>query len=114
MAMELNLPVVVLSQLNRTMDRRRYEPSLSDLSQEIVQHSDVVIFMSRVDLNCTEDEWDARYLNEGPYPRGVTEIKVAKNRHGDTGKTSLGFDLGSRSYQELPMMIPSIPLPSSN
>jgi replicative DNA helicase len=73
MAKELDLPVIELAQLNRSIETRSDKtPTLSDLrdSGEIEQDADTVTFIYRGQ-------------NE---ENGITEITVAKNRHGKTGR----------------------------
>lgn len=75
---ELNIPIVVLSQVGRQTDGAL--PKLSDLRESgaIEQDADVVILLHRK----TDDE----------NPIQDTEILVAKNRNGATGKVHLGFN----------------------
>jgi len=73
MAKELDIPVIVLAQLNREIDKSDRDPRLSDLrdSGEIEQDADVVAFVTK-----TPDE-------------GVTKVVVAKHRHSKTGDCRL-------------------------
>lgn len=88
MAKELNVPVVVLSQLSRaTEGRTGHKPMLSDLreSGSTEQDADIVLFLYR----------ESYYqLQEGqPAPEQDTvEVIVSKNRHGETGSTMLRWD----------------------
>jgi replicative DNA helicase len=87
MAKELNLPVVALSQLARTSERRQTkEPMLSDLrdSGSIEQDADIVIFLSRDTISSP----DAQVPDEEKDANSCDCI-VAKNRHGDTRKIEL-------------------------
>jgi len=84
MAKELNVPVIVLSQLSRGPDgRQEHRPILSDLreSGSIEQDADIVMFLYR----------DA-YYNEQSEEKNVAECIVAKNRHGETGTVKLAWD----------------------
>ena len=84
MARELNVPVVVLSQLSRaTESRTGHRPMLSDLreSGSIEQDADIVMFLYR----------DAYYNKESERPN-ISECIVAKNRHGETGTVELIWD----------------------
>lgn len=81
MAKELDIPVVVLSQLSRGPEGRADKrPLLSDLreSGSIEQDADIVLFLYR----------DAYYNRESPTPN-LSECIVAKNRHGETGVLQL-------------------------
>ena len=77
MAKELGVPVVCLSQLNRSPEARTDKrPMLSDLreSGSIEQDADSVIFLYRDD-----------YYHDDSEQKNVVECIVAKNRHGETG-----------------------------
>ena len=82
MAKELNLPVIVLSQLNRDSERERRAPRLSDLreSGSIEQDADVVLLLAR-----EKDEKD-----EGG-ETGKRKLIVAKQRNGPIGAIDLAF-----------------------
>lgn len=84
LARELNIPVVVGSQLSRACEQRDDKrPILSDLreSGSIEQDADVVIFLYRDD-----------YYNPASEIPDITEAHVAKHRNGPTGLASLHFD----------------------
>ncbi len=84
MAKELDIPVIVLSQLSRGPESRTDKrPMLSDLreSGSIEQDADIVMFLYR----------DAYYNKESQTPN-VSECIVAKNRHGETGTINLVWD----------------------
>jgi replicative DNA helicase len=91
MAKELNLPVVVLSQLNRESERENRNPRLSDLreSGSIEQDADVVLLLHRPRRKDEEDEG----VREGGLPGEVEHIKliVAKQRNGPVGDVDLTF-----------------------
>ncbi|MBN1618551.1 replicative DNA helicase [Candidatus Dojkabacteria bacterium] len=89
MARELNIPVVVLSQLSRAVESRSEKiPQLSDLreSGSIEQDADVVLFIHR------EDQY-----NSDSERKGMADIIIAKHRNGPTGEFEVAFvkDLGS-------------------
>lgn len=84
MAKELNVPVILLSQLSRGVEGRTDKrPMLSDLreSGSIEQDADIVLFLYR----------DAYYNKESPR-QNISECIVAKNRHGETGTVELIWD----------------------
>lgn len=84
LAVKCNIPVIVVSQLNREIDRRGDKmklPVLSDLrnSGVIEQTSDVVMFVYRPDrIGITED-------TDGSSLKGVSKLIVLKNRNGSIG-----------------------------
>ncbi|MCH5195386.1 MAG: replicative DNA helicase [Oscillospiraceae bacterium] len=83
MAKELNVPVMVLSQLSRAAEKRENKsPMLSDLrdSGSIEQDADVVLFLHR----------EAYYDQANPN-KELCECNVAKNRHGETGVAKIGW-----------------------
>ena len=83
-AKDLNVCVLVLSQLNRRLERRLDKrPVLSDIrgSSALEQDSDVVCFIYR-------DE----YYNPHDSQKGDAEIIIAKQRNGPTGSIMLQFD----------------------
>lgn len=89
MARELDLPVLVLSQLSRETEKRQSRrPVLSDLrdSGAIEQDADVVLFIYREQYY--EDEHEEA---EASSASQQAEIIIAKNRHGATGKVYLGW-----------------------
>lgn len=91
MAKELNIPVLVLSQLSRSVEsRERKHPQLSDLrdSGEIEQVADVVLFIYRADYY----ERDSQKLT------GQAEIIVAKQRNGPIGTIRLDYDQGCNRF----------------
>ncbi len=83
MARELNVPVLALSQLSRSVENRHPQiPQLSDLreSGSIEQDADVVAFMYRED-----------YYNPETDRENITDIFIKKHRNGPTGKIELYF-----------------------
>jgi len=84
MAKELNVPVILLSQLSRAVESRTDKrPMLSDLRESgaIEQDADIVLFLYR----------DA-YYNKESTEQNISECIVAKNRHGETGTVKLIWD----------------------
>ena len=79
LAMELNIPIILLSQLNRASEgRETREPSMLELreSGDIEQDASVIILL----WNMSEED------------RSKKGCKVEKNRQGETGKMELRFD----------------------
>ncbi|MCD6092207.1 MAG: replicative DNA helicase [Bacteroidales bacterium] len=89
LAKELNVPVLVLSQLNRSVETRggSKKPQLSDLRESgaIEQDADMVIFIYRPEYyDITEDE-------QGSDMTGKAEIIIAKHRNGALDSVNLRF-----------------------
>jgi len=86
LARELNIPVVVLSQLNRAPEGREdHRPRMSDLreSGSIEQDADVVILLHREDYYHRGEE--------GHNADNAAELIIAKQRNGPTGMVKLLF-----------------------
>ncbi len=80
LARELEVPIIAVSQLNRSPEARAdREPQLADLRESgaIEQDADMVMFIY-------EDPSD-------PSSKGVVKLKIAKNRNGPTDTIRLGF-----------------------
>lgn len=85
-AKELKVPVIALSQLSRNVEQRQDKrPILSDIreSGSIEQDADIVAFLYRDDYY--------QQQKEGQPESNVTELILAKNRHGSLGTVKLYF-----------------------
>ena len=102
LAKKLDIPILLLSQLNRDIDRASAKdkmPRLSDLrdSGNIEQDADMVWFIHR-----------PGYYPEASEDPSVTYIKIAKNRNGPTGKVELHFDTETTKFSN--KQIPASPI----
>ena len=92
MAKDLEIPVICCAQLSRGTEGRgkTHTPQLSDLreSGSIEQDADIVMFLYRPDYYRSEmSEEERENVDEN-----LTELIVAKNRHGGVGTIQLTFD----------------------
>jgi replicative DNA helicase len=82
LAKELGCPVMLLSQLNRSLETRQSKrPVMADLreSGNIEQDADLIVFLYRDDYYAEREERPSEYP-------GLVEIIVGKQREGETGK----------------------------
>lgn len=88
-AKELDIPVIALSQLNRSVEMRsgNKRPQLSDLRESgaIEQDADLVIFIHRSEYYGIDVD------EEGNSLKGIAEIIVSKHRNGPVGDINLKF-----------------------
>ncbi len=92
-ARELNVPLVALSQLSRSVESRSPQiPQLADLreSGSIEQDADVVAFIYREE-----------YYNPETDRKNITDIFIKKHRNGPTGGVELYFDRERQRFRSL-------------
>jgi len=92
-ARELNVPLIALSQLSRSVESRSPQiPQLADLreSGSIEQDADVVAFIYRED-----------YYNPETDRKNITDILIKKHRNGPTGGVELYFDKEKQRFRSL-------------
>lgn len=93
LAKELNVPIVLLAQLNRSVEQRQDKrPQLADLreSGEIEQAADKVLFLYRPD-----------YYSDDPKGYGEAEVIVAKHRNGPIGTARVYADMRFNLFGDL-------------
>ncbi|MCC7522857.1 replicative DNA helicase [Candidatus Uhrbacteria bacterium] len=98
-ARELNVPVIALSQLSRSVELQKPAiPRLAHLreSGSIEQDADVVLFIYRkaADRNYRPEDLSPEELN-------LAEIHIAKHRNGPTGLVKLFFDAARASFKNI-------------
>ena len=93
LAKELQIPVLVLSQLTRAPERDERGPQLSDLRESgaIEQDADVVMFIHRP---------NAFKPDEAPEDRAKTELLIAKQRNGPTDRIHFVFRNAFTRFEE--------------
>ncbi len=92
-ARELNVPLIALSQLSRSVESRSPQiPQLADLreSGSIEQDADVVAFIYREE-----------YYNPETDRKNITDIFIKKHRNGPTGAVELYFDREKQRFRSL-------------
>lgn len=98
MAKELDVPILLLSQLSRAVDSRPDKrPVMSDLreSGSIEQDADIVLFLYRDD-----------YYNPDTAEKNISECIISKNRHGETGKVKLVWNGQFTRFSDLEYTAP--------
>lgn len=100
LAKELNIPVIALSQLNRSVETRpgnNKKPQLSDLRESgaIEQDADMVMFIYRPEYyNLLEDD-------KGNSTEGKAQLIIGKHRNGATGEIWLRFISNYARFEDL-------------
>ena len=95
LARELNVPVLALSQLSRTLEHRETKvPRLADLrdSGSIEQDADMVFFIYRKDRDVQ---------NLPPEEQDIAEIRIEKHRNGPLGVVRLKFDAERATFRNI-------------
>lgn len=93
LAKELDIPIIALSQLSRSVESRQVKkPMLSDLreSGSLEQDADIVMFLYRED-----------YYNPETENKNITNVIIAKNRNGPTGTIPVYFHKEYVRFQDL-------------
>lgn len=101
-ARELNVPIIALSQLSRSVESRSPQiPQLADLreSGSIEQDADMVMFIYR----------DEYYNPENTEKPNVADILIRKHRNGPIGNVELFFDANKQVFKSLDRKISKTP-----
>ncbi|HRP01145.1 MAG TPA: replicative DNA helicase [Candidatus Kapabacteria bacterium] len=112
-AKELNIPVVALAQLNRSIETRPGKdkrPLLSDLreSGSIEQDADVVMFVNR------PEQYNMMTYEDGTPTEGTGELIIGKQRNGPTGIVRVAFDKSCARFDNLEMGYEELPPDMNN
>ena len=98
LAKELDVPVIAISQMNRSVERRdNKNPMLSDLRESgaIEQDADIIMFVNRPSM--------LKPKGDRPHERPLVDpvqIIIAKHRNGETGSVNLLFHAAYNSFEE--------------
>lgn len=123
LARELQIPIIALSQLNRSLESRANKrPMLSDLRESgaIEQDADIIMFVYRKDFykeqeakeQRARDEAEGRASGDAPAfvskPIEDAEIIIGKNRNGPTGAVEMSFDKAHSRFIDIDHRAPLI------
>ncbi|MFN3344634.1 MAG: replicative DNA helicase [Chloroherpetonaceae bacterium] len=112
LAKELNVPIIALAQLNRSIEQRGADrkPQLSDLreSGSIEQDADVVIFLSR------PERYGVQNFPDGSSTKGIVVVDIGKQRNGPVGEVKLRFLEQYGRFESLSTVYTSSDLPPSD
>ena len=91
LAIELNIPIIAISTLSRSVERRpNHRPTLRDLDENVAlaRKADIILFLYR----------DA-YYHFNTYFKDIAEITVARNRYGECGIVQLKWISKCMKYE---------------
>jgi replicative DNA helicase len=94
MAMDFNMPFVVISQLTKDVEKLKRRPTNGDLRESgaIAQDADMILMVHR------QEKYEA---NPGHEHVGKAEIIITKNRNGECGTVHCGYDGSTFRFHEL-------------
>jgi replicative DNA helicase len=109
LAKELNVVLIALAQLNRSVEARdNKRPTLSDLRESgaIEQDADLIAFVFReayylANMTCSTKAADDERLKRLFAVRNVVEVNIAKQRNGPVGSIGLFCDIGCNVFRDL-------------
>jgi replicative DNA helicase len=104
LARELEVPVIALSQLSRSVEQRQDKrPMMSDIreSGSIEQDADIVAFLYRED-----------YYEQDTENKNIIEIIIAKQRNGPVGTVQLAFVKEYNKFVNLERRFDDAPVPA--